>query len=178
MEILGLSLQDMAAAFGSDAFRDVFSGTTVKRYREDGKTQVFFPSNLIQIRNGTFAGNDDSARWVISHEFGHRWDAKNRLSLSSNFEAAMGGRTTGSGCGTLLGEVLLNCAYDPNGDTVGNYAASSRREDFADTFAATVFGGDLANVVFSEVHGIRNDALIVAADRIEYLKDLIQTVMP
>jgi hypothetical protein len=73
---------------------------------------------------------------------------------------------------------LLNCAYDPNGDTVGNYAASNRREDFADTFAATVFAGDLANVVSSGVHGIRDDALVVAADRIEYLKNLIQPVEP
>ena len=101
---------------------------------------------------------------------------KNHLSLSADFEIATGGQTTGWGCGAILGELLLNCEYKPGGFAVGEYAESNRRDDFADTFAAVVFNGTLANVVSDETHQVQQDALTVAVDRIDYLEDLIQSV--
>ncbi len=185
MEILALSLQDIQSAFGSlDAFHDAFGWTWVTRYREPGRAEVSWPPNGVQLRNSPFSYNKDVTRWVIIHEFGHRWDARSWLFRSAAFEAHFGDNTTGLGCFSI-GEVICSgvfpnhCSYqlDSSNPVVSRYAKTDRRENFAETFAAAVFQGKWANVTGgNSAHNIYTNALVTAADRIDYMRNQIQFV--
>jgi hypothetical protein len=180
MELFELSLHDTSLGLGGDAnFRTVFGGTEVIRYREAGVSEVSWPVNEVQIRNGQFTRGDDFARWTFIHEFGHRFDVTTGLTASLALESYTDSSTTGIGCGLPGVDLMGHCTWNPNGGSVSDYAlTSNRREDWSESFAASMFQGDWANLVSSGGHGIRPDALTVAADRIDFVRQVIDSILP
>jgi hypothetical protein len=169
---LRLSLSDLEIALGGiDYFRESFGGVKLDRIREDGPgvaAQVVSPSTITFWNQSFDNRNQDEVRWLVSHEFGHIWDAQRFLMTSRNLEKETGGISIG-----CLIEVLGGCKYGVGGNTISEYGEESRREDWAEAFAATVFRGDWQNVVAGGMHGIRADALEIASDRIAFVNSEI-----
>ena len=179
MQWFELALQDMANGFGSaDNFAAVFSGTKVNRYNEAGASEVSWPLNEVKMRNGDFS-NEDFARWVFIHEFGHRFDIITGLTASIALQNHTGSQTTGFGCGLPGIDLFSHCKWEPQGGTVSDYASDTdRREDWSESFAASMFGGTLANIANNSSYGgIKDDALTVAADRINFVKEQIPLLL-
>jgi RHS repeat-associated protein len=174
-----LALQDMAAGFGGpDNFAAVFEGTRVKRYDRAGNSETSWPLNEIQMENGSFSRGAEFARWMFIHEFGHRLDIITGLTASIALEAHTRSRTTGFLCGLPGVDLFGHCGWNPNGSTVSDYARdSNRREDWGEAFTASMFGGDWTNLVNNNAHGIRADALTVAADRIAFAREQIPSIL-
>ena len=179
MEWLELALQDMANGFGRvDGFSGVFAGTKVNRYKEAGGSEVSWPLNEVKIRNDQFNYGEDFARWVFIHEFGHRLDVITGLTASLLLEDYTGSNTTGFGCGLPGLDFFNHCGWNPNGSTVSSYATDNdRREDWSESFAASMFGGDWANLASHNAHGIKADALTVAVDRIHFVNQQVTLIL-
>ncbi len=170
----------MLTGFGGlDYFRGVFGGAEVVRENSSQASNVQ-SGRKITLRNGTFAYGEDNARFIILHEFGHLWDARTLLSLSKRLENETGGATYGSGCSNRTVELVGNhCSYSAGGSTVGGYASSDRREDFADSFAAYMFKngtGDFSTIISGHnPHRIHpGDLTVSSADRFLFVHNSIQ----
>ncbi len=139
---LRLAMGDIEAGLGGIVlFHTLFAGTKISRVRQSNVTDARTPWR-INVGDDTFAQNNlDEARWTIIHEFGHIWDARSWLSLSRRFEERMGGSSTG-----CLVELLGGCSYDPGTTPLSEYGNNNRREDWADSFAAAMFGGNWDNL--------------------------------
>jgi hypothetical protein len=106
---------------------------------KDGGT----PPTSVDIRN-TFSID----KWSVVHEFGHAWDRNNGWNLSLMLETYTGGYTTGGLWGNLkcvqdTSNTLPGCKdagyyYGGIPHDVSN-ALFNRKEDFAESVAATVF---------------------------------------
>ena len=172
LRILLLSLSDIRIGLGGlDYFISTFGGT--KLHREQGVLQG--PNGetarailSITFWDSAFSQGEDATRWLIIHELGHIWDAIHLLGTSRRLERETGGIS--SGC---LVEVLGNCGYSPGGATVSDYARKSRREDWAEAFAAYMFRGSWSDAVSQSSHSINPDALTVAVDRLTFVADQI-----
>jgi hypothetical protein len=179
MQWLELALQDMAAGFGGTGnFAATFEGTRVKRYDRAGNSKVSWPLNEIQMENGSFSRGEDFARWMFIHEFAHRLDIITGLTASIALQNHTGSVTTGFGCG-LPGVDLLgsHCQYNPSGGMVSSYANSNRREDFAESYAASMFGGNWSELANNNLHTINIDALTVASDRVDFVRQQIPLLL-
>jgi hypothetical protein len=175
MELFELALGDMVQGFGGTAkFTGFFAGTDVVRYREAGRWEVSWPLHEVKIRDTPFAVGDDFVRWLFIHEFGHRFDVIYLLEASISLENFTGGNTTGFLCNRLI-EVTGICQYTFGGDTVSDKATTDRREDWAESFAAAMFQGSWPALVANNNHGIKADALTVAAVRITCVRNFIAT---
>lgn len=92
---------------------------------------------------------------------------------SIGLQITTGGNTTGLGCNTPAEVTMESCTYKPNRNTVSDYSRENRREDWADSFAATLYRGSWSNLA-GHPHRIDLNALTTAIDRIKYVSGQIQ----
>ena len=155
---------------GLDYFLAAFAGTELSRaqgaYGGPGNVAAIVGTPFkITFWDAAFSGLEQVAtRWLVSHEFGHIWDAKHLLSTSYKLEKATGGTS-------CLLEMVASCSYTP-GETellapISGYAGSNRREDWAESFAALMFGGSWTELAKTNIHqGITSDPFTVSYNRI------------
>lgn len=163
---LVLGLSDLEARLGGiDYFRAAFGGTELNRVQGVTKGPNNQTANVtspfkITFWDSAFTSLEQVAtRFLISHEFGHIWDAQRWLSTSYRFEESTGGES-------CLLEIISGCEYTQGSPSFTSYSESNRREDWADSFAAYVFGGNWDALFSSGIHGIHSNPLEVSPNRI------------
>ena len=173
---IGLSLQDLEAGLGGiKYFQAKFSGVSLNRLAgtntNPAKAEDF---STIKIWDNLFSQAVDQVRFTIIHEFGHIWDARSMLGQSIGLQIATRGNTEGFGCNTPA-EVVMGgtCSYFPDPDMVSSYSRENRREDWADSFATTLYRGNWSSLA-GHPHGIDLNALTTAIDRVNYVSGQIQ----
>ena len=173
MRTLELAFDDIVAGFGNAGrVKSVYSGTVIERLDEEGQAEVSVPANVVKVRNGTFSSTrgQDSSRFILIHELGHRLDMTSGLEFSEALENETGGTTTITGTDTTCPAELITlvgaCSYTPGFGEPSRYSRESRREDFADSFARHLFGGNFANVVADDTHRVFDSPLTVTRTQI------------
>lgn len=191
MIVLQLTLGDMASGLGGASIvKAVFQHTTVIRVDDESSGIVTDPF-FIRVGDAFFNRiyNDgrqeylgqDASRFRMLHEFAHILDARGGFAFSTGLERHTGGRTVtkigGRECGVVL-ELAGACNYQAVGNTVSGYAKTSRREDWAESFAAAMFGGNWSNVASARIHGGATGEYVtearanLAVDRKEYVREV------
>lgn len=98
---------------------------------------VFLTDNWLFNTN-----NDQWITYIIIHEFGHVWDFRSGESLSSGMANYLGNINCSRNKSSLGCEWKLNTEKElppGNKDIANNYAASGRWEDWAESFANTIY---------------------------------------
>ena len=164
LQVLELALQDLESRLGGlSYFLMTYSGVEMHRSKgtstgPNDKSAEVKSQSKITFWDAAFTTNRSEGRWTVLHEFGHISDASELLELSYEMEEMAGG----SSC---LFELITGCKYRPGSASVSTYGRSNRREDFADSFAAYMFGGDW-NELVDHPHSINTNAFTVAYEKI------------
>ena len=144
LALLEAAFADVEAGIGLDRVRDVYGGVKFRRdpahisahaaplsavYRKFKQTIIFY--------GDTFAHSAETARWVLIHEMGHRFDHKIKHKGAKGIWPALGGRRGPSG--TLYGDPPISLSpYD---------AGMVNDESFAQAFALAFFTGSKSEIV-------------------------------
>jgi len=91
----------------------------------------------IIISDNVFAGDELFARSILVHEMAHQWDFSSGQALSKGLVNTTGGRTDNAGnYFQLPGGRTTMGEYDQR---ASDYGTSDRKEDFAESVAATIY---------------------------------------
>lgn len=119
-------------------FQAAFGGTKVTRVREwrseeGDRAYTEFPTGDQFYFDSAFV-SQDVGRWATIHEFAHTWDFK---AYANSVESYMNPP-----------DVLALITTDRG--AVSEYALSSNREDFAESWTGTFFNGSWSNISSGE----------------------------
>ena len=161
---------------GTEYFQTVFSGATLARSTEDyfsgyssrlspklwaqvvanaacsvtGTEPPDFSTHMVATADGSGAvfyndamnGGTDWTRWAVIHELGHVFDARRERASKVEFWPEPNNLVYG----TPSERMILYVPYNEDVGRISRYATTNASEDFAESWAATLFRGDWANM--------------------------------
>ncbi len=100
-------------------------------------------ANGITLYNDAMNGGRDWTRWAVIHEMGHVFDFRR-----ARFSTIPTGVWAGNVVYGIPSERMVYHVYhaDEGAEDISDYAATTASEDFAESWAATLFRGNWANM--------------------------------
>ena len=130
----------IANKMGDAKFKSAMGHVKIIRWGSYKETRGMALPGLISLPNFMFRADDNRTTYDIIHEFGHIWDYRSNLTLSSEMSTFIGTRV----CNTT--QNMIVCYFDINAgreDAPGYkkdlYAGRNQLEDWAEAFASTIY---------------------------------------